>query len=103
MSGPEKGAVVYFIEHGVQINVMNARYNKLVRAQKTIDLWNDGRILVPYGAEYDGFLNRVAAFRGVEGDDDDEIDAMVSAVDGGMWSGQTVATRAVGPRRVGNV
>ena len=100
VSGPEKGACNYFAEKGIQINQMGARFNKLVRAQKTIDVWNDGRILVPEGPEYDPFLNRVAAFRGVEADDDDEIDALVSGIDGGLWSNVTLATRAVGRRRV---
>ena len=100
VSGPEKGSIIYFGEKGVMIHAMPARYNKLVRAQKTIDVWNDGRILIPEGAEYDPFLNRVAAFRGVEGDDDDEIDALVSGIDGGLWSSVTNATRSLGQRRI---
>ena len=100
ISGPEKGAIVYFGDRGVQVNAMPARYNKLVRAQKTIDKWNAGEILVPLGTECDGFLGRVAAFRGIEGDDDDEVDALVSAIDGGMWSGGQSATRLVGERRI---
>jgi hypothetical protein len=100
VSGPEKGAILYFVEHGVPINGMHARYNKLVRAQKTIDFWNDKRVLIPEGADFDPFLNRVAAFRGLEVDDDDEVDALVSAVDGAMWSGGQTPTRTLGQRRI---
>lgn len=100
ITGPEKGAVSYFAEHGIHILAMHAKFNKLIRAQKTIDIWNDRRVHVPEGAAWDPFLGRVAAFRGVDGDDDDEIDAMVSAVDGGMWSAVANATRAIGKRRL---
>lgn len=100
VSGPEIGALAYFGEHGIMVNMMRARYNKLVRSQKTQDRWNAGGILVPHGPEFDGFLGRVAAFSGLDSDDDDEVDGLVSAHDGGMWSGQTQATQALGRRRV---
>lgn len=101
VSGPEIGAIAYLAELGINVNALPARFNKLVRAQKTIDVWNDGRILVPHGTENDGFLGRVAGFRGVESEDeDDEVDALVSAADGGLWSTATTATRALGQRRV---
>ena len=99
VAGPEIGSIAHLGEHGVQVNAMAARFNKLVRAQRSIDLWNDGKILVPYGSQYDGFLGRVAAFRGVEEDADDEIDAMVSMVDGGLRGGGQMPTRGVGSRR----
>lgn len=100
VSGPEKGALIYLGDHGLMINAMNARYNKLVRAQKTIDVWNDQRVLIPHGEDMEPFLNRIAAFRGLDVDDDDEVDALVSAVDGGLWSNVTSATRLVGQRRI---
>ncbi len=87
MSGPELGAARYFAQNGIEIQAMPARFNKRVRAQRTIDLWNAGKILLPERAPWTaGFLERVYGFRGVEGDADDEIDALVSAIDGGMWS-----------------
>ena len=58
-----------------------------MRAQRTIDAWNSGKILVPAQAPWaSGFLARVLSWRGIDGEPDDEIDALVSAVDGGMWS-----------------
>ena len=83
-SGPEVGLSRLLIERGVPVVPMQARYNKLVRAQKTIRRWNDGEILVPSPvncAWQPGFLHRVSLFRGHEKDRDDEIDAVVSAAD----------------------
>lgn len=98
MSGPELGMAKVLQERGIPISPMHARYNKLVRAQRTIKRWNDGDILVPTGSLWvPGFLHRVECFRGREKDtDDDEIDALVSAVDGGM--GGAVAG---GPKTIG--
>jgi len=92
MSGPEVGMAKMLQERGVPIARMHARYNKLVRAQRTIKRWNNGEILIPEGALWvPGFLARVSAFRGHEtGTDDDEIDALVSMSDaamGGMAAG----------------
>lgn len=98
MSGPEIGMANVLNERGIPIGVLPARYNKLVRAQRTIKRWNDGAVLVPSdGFWVPGFLHRVSCFRGREKDtDDDEIDALVSACDavmGGMVSN--------GPKGVG--
>jgi len=85
VSGPERGIVEDLNRNGVPVEPIPARYNKLVRAQRTVDRWNAGRIMVPTAAPWlDGFLGRVAAFRGVEGDDDDEVDALVSGHDGAL-------------------
>jgi predicted phage terminase large subunit-like protein len=86
MSGPEIGMAKVLIERGVPIARMHARYNKLVRAQRTVKRWNDGSILVPSdGLWVPGFLHRMSIFRGHEHDtDDDEIDALVSLADGCM-------------------
>lgn len=89
MSGPEVGMASLLNEQGIPIAKMHARYNKLVRAQRTIARWNRGEILVPESAPWlKGFLHRVSYFRGREGDtDDDEIDALVSMCDGVMGGG----------------
>ena len=80
---------------------MPARYSKRHRAQKTIDRSNAGRIRFPESAPWvTGMLARMTLFSGDENaGDDDEIDALVSAVDGGMASGVS-APRALGPRRI---
>ena len=87
-SGPEVGTIKNMRARGLRMVQMRARYNKLVRAEKTIKRWNDGEILVPQnGAWVGGFLHRVELFRGEDrGHDDDEIDALVSAIDGAMGS-----------------
>ena len=99
VAGPEIGAVRYFAQNGIEIQGMPARFNKRVRAQRTIDLWNAGKILIPERAPWvASFLERTYSFRGIEGDADDEIDALVSAADGGMWSAGV--PRAFGSPRV---
>lgn len=79
VSGPERGALVTLAQQGISVNGMQAKVNKLWRAQRVIAQWNDLKIMVPQNAEWvKGFLDRTANFRGVDGDDDDEIDALVS-------------------------
>lgn len=97
-SGPEVGMMRVLNERGLPFAKMHARYNKIVRAERTIRRWNDGNILIPDDALWaPGFLHRVACFRGNDKDDgDDEIDALVSACDGAM--GGAVAG---GPKTVG--
>lgn len=88
MSGPEIGFANVLRERGVPISAMHARYNKLVRAQRTIARWNNGSILIPSGALWGpSFIHRVSRFTGRERDsDDDEVDALVSLIDGNLGS-----------------
>ena len=101
VSGPERGIVEDLNANGIPVQPLPARFNKLVRAQKCIDRWNASKVLVPEHAPWlDGFLGRVAAFRGVDGDDDDEVDAMVSAHDGMMGGASATSPLALGSRRL---
>jgi len=63
---------------------MPARYSKSTRAQKTIDRWNAGKVLVPeQGLWVPGFMARTLQFTGSDkARDDDEQDALVSVCDG---------------------
>jgi predicted phage terminase large subunit-like protein len=101
VSGPEKGIVEVLAERGLGVSPMPARYNKLVRAERTIARVNRGEVLFPHTAKWvESFLGRLSAFRGVDGDDDDEVDALVSACDGGLFSAVAgEPTRAFGSRR----
>jgi predicted phage terminase large subunit-like protein len=101
MSGPEKGVARYFHERGIPMQAMPARYDKSTRAQKTIDWWNEGRILVPHdGPWVNGFVSRVIGFTGRPDEGgDDEVDALVSLVDGAMGSTVGSAPTAFGARR----
>lgn len=85
-SGPEIGLSNLLIERGIPMGRMQARFNKLVRSERTARRWNDGDIYVPANALWaPGFLARIAAFRGAEKDgDDDEVDALVSLCDGAL-------------------
>jgi predicted phage terminase large subunit-like protein len=102
VSGPEKGIVADLNDNGIPVQGLPARYNKLVRAQRTVDRWNAGKIMVPSAAPWlEAFLGRVASFRGTEGDDDDEVDAMVSAHDGALGVASSGnAPLALGSRRM---
>ena len=86
MSGPEIGIAHYLAERQIPIEVLPARYSKRQRAQRTIDRCNAGRIRFPAHAPWvSGFVSRMILFSGDEkSGDDDDIDALVSANDGGM-------------------
>jgi len=83
VSGPEEGAIKYFTSRGIPIQGLPARWSKAYRAQKTIDRWNDGGLLVPFTAPWErGFVARARMFTGAEKmRDDDEFDALVSVCD----------------------
>ena len=96
IAGPEKGAVHYFVDKGIPIQGMPARYNKATRAQKTIDRWNAGKVQLPVDAPWvHGFLQRAKLFTGSDkARDDDEIDALVSVLDGTIGGGVSEQSRA---------
>lgn len=99
MSGPEIGSVVYFAERGINVNVLPARYDKRTRAQPVVDAWNRGSVSVPSALFpwVAPFVKRIQAFRGIDGDEDDEVDAIVSAWCGANWA------RGGGTRSFGNL
>jgi predicted phage terminase large subunit-like protein len=98
VSGPEIGMVKLMRERGIPFYPLRARYNKLVRAERTIKRWNDGNILIPRVAPWvPGFLTRATSFRGDEKSrDDDEIDALVSVCDGAMGGVAAGTVRTLG-------
>ena len=100
MSGPEIGMARLMRERGLPFQPLPARYNKLVRAQRTIKRWNDGDIALPKDAPWlKGVLHRVSCFRGNDHDEgDDEVDALVSLADGAMGG----AAAGGGPRLLGS-
>lgn len=103
VSGPEVGMVKLLRERGLPFMPMKARYNKLVRAERTIKRWNDLDILVPAVAPWvPGFMHRVEIFRGLDkGHDDDEIDALVSVCDGAMGSAVAGTVKSIGKAYAG--
>jgi len=98
MSGPEIGTAKLLRQGGIPIAVMRARYNKLVRAQRTIKRWNNHDILVPVKAPWaKPFVRRTLAFRGHEkGRNDDEQDALVSLADGIMGASVGARVKTLG-------
>lgn len=101
-AGPEVGLSRLLIQRGIPVGIMPARYNKLVRGQKTVIRWNEGDILVPAGDGAlwrHGFLHRVSMFRGHEKDRDDEVDAMVSMSDAMLGGSTMVPGSVLGARK----
>lgn len=100
ISGPEKGALQYLSSRNVMVEPIMARTPKYNRSQRTIDAWNLGKVRVPEQAPWlAGFLARVSLFTGNEAaGDDDEVDALVSACDGGVF-GAGGAPKACGAKR----
>ena len=102
MSGPEVGAARNLASKGLPVQVLPARFSKIIRARKTIDRCNggpdgqgsqyEGRVLVPSSAPWvEPFVRRLTQWRALDGDEDDEIDALVSAHDGLYGSGVGVS------------
>lgn len=103
IAGPEKGAIRYFVDRGIPIEGMPARYNKATRAQKTIDRINAGKIQFPmFHPHWVGpVLQRLKGFTGSDkARDDDEMDALVSVCDGMMGSDASRGPRVYGKPRV---
>ena len=83
VSGPERGNISTLAGQGFEIQGMQAKVNKLWRSQRMIGAWRKGEILVPNDPPWaKGFINRAMNFRGRDGDEDDEVDAVVSLYDG---------------------
>jgi predicted phage terminase large subunit-like protein len=102
MSGPERGNCITLAnDHGISVQAMQPRVNKLWRSQRTIAKWNAGDILVPADAPWArGFIARATLFTGNEGDEDDEIDALVSVCDAMLGLVDTAGPGTVGTRRI---
>lgn len=91
-AGTEKGAADFIKKAGIPLVVLDPKgRDKLMRAQRTAQLWNLGRIMVPLAdGDEDGessipwvpeFIEEVCAFTGVNDPHDDQPDALVPAID----------------------
>ncbi len=103
MSGPEKGVAHYMhsTPHNIPVQVMPARWSKKIRAQNTIDRWNAGNVQFPLHAAWnvDAVILRGKGFTGLDGiGDDDEMDALVSCVDGVLGASGSMGS---GPKKFG--
>lgn len=101
-SGPELGVVGRLnVDHALRIQFMQARLNKLWRTQRTIKRWNDGDIMVPANEPWaDAFIKRVQGFSGLDGDEDDESDALVSVCDAMLGLTSSLGPMTGGARRL---
>jgi phage terminase large subunit-like protein len=100
IAASERPALAYLASKGIQVDALSAQgKSKLFRSARTRALWNAQKVLVPAGVQLEAFLNRVAAFRGVGDESDDEIDAMVACVEGSVgFVAQPTST--LGTRRI---
>ena len=100
MSGPEIGIAHNLARKGLPINVLPARFNKMIRARRTIDRWKARNIQWPESLpDRTAIVSRFKGFRGLDGDSDDEVDALVSVCDGMMASGVTSPAKTMGRPR----
>lgn len=65
----------------ISILPMVTNDSKASRAAGTIELWNQGRVILPNATWAHNLANRVKGFDGSPGGADDEVDALVSAVE----------------------
>lgn len=84
-AGAEKGVATLFSALGRPIRALPAIGDKFIRSQELAADWNAGKILLPRNAPWvEGFVERFGDFTGIDGDIDDEIDALASAH--GKWA-----------------
>jgi len=102
VAGPEIGTLGRLAaDHGLNVQGMPARVNKLWRTQRTVKRWNDGEILVPADAPWSAsFIKRMKEFTGFDGDEDDESDALVSVCDAMLGLVGQAGPGSFGPRRM---
>ncbi len=84
VSDQERKAILPLLaaNDGPLVNGIPARVEKLVRAQRTAELWNSGRIIVPAGRSWTAdFIKEMRNFTGKSGEPDDQVDALVAAID----------------------
>lgn len=101
-SGTEKGSAQFIKSKGIPLTVMDPKgRDKYTRAQQTSELWNAGRIQVPADSEanpwVDVFVDEVTSFTGVKDLHDDQVDALVAAIDAALTGGSGIDI----PRRSG--
>lgn len=83
-SGPEVGSyqALAVDRDPIRVEVMPARFSKYVRARRTAERWNAGRVRVLAGQVWGPtFARLVRAFTGADGGVDDEVDCLVAAHD----------------------
>lgn len=108
VSGTEKSVLALLAEESrdpdgrvlppLTVLPMLATESKVARAAGTIELWNMGRIVLPPRDWARNLARQVQGFDGTAGGSDDEVDALVSAVEylrrvGGASAGIMTASR----------
>jgi predicted phage terminase large subunit-like protein len=82
VSGPERGVYETMFLLGVEVEMMNARWNKSFRARHCAHAWETKKIYVRMDQPWSrAFVQEINAFTGEEGGVDDQTDALVAAWD----------------------
>lgn len=100
--GTELGVAQFLQSRGVPLDVRPAKGDKFTRAQSAAAAWNSGRIMLPDPAAHnvpwlDDFVSIVHGFTGSGREHDDDVDALVSALDAvgnGVATGYASLARA---------
>lgn len=100
LAGTEKGSVDFFASQGIPLKADAPTADKFIRAQPVSAAWNNGRVLLPHGAQWlEPFLDTVLNFSGVNDRHDDDVDALAAAFDA-LSRGVVKSTGPLIPRRV---
>jgi phage terminase large subunit-like protein len=102
-SGTEAGSAQFIQKQGIPLRVMSpGGRDKFTRAQQSSELWNLGRVLVPMDSErypwVDVFVDEMCSFSGVGDVCDDQVDALVSAIDAALTHQDTLGILGSGGR-----
>lgn len=83
----ERIAVRRMLERGVTVTPLTEGQNRLWRSLRTIQLWEENRILWPADGSGKANIARISKFTGSEDEDPDEVDALVAVIEGAMlWA-----------------
>ena len=99
MSGSERIALRHLAEAGIMIMPLVAGQNRLWRTEHTLRHWNAGRILWPTQGHKTA-IERFQKFTGGEDEENEEIDALVSVVEGALLWSDAARPEWIGRRRL---
>lgn len=90
MGSSERIAIRRLLERGIVVTPMVSGQNRLWRTLRTIQLWEDDRVLWHADGRGAKSIDRMSKFTGSEDEENDEVDALVAVIEGAMlWTAST--------------
>jgi hypothetical protein len=99
ISGSERIAIRRMQERGIVVTPLTAGQNRLWRTLRTIQLWEEDRILWPADGSGKHSIERLSKFTGGEDEETDEVDALVACIEGAMLWADAAKPEKFGKRR----